>query len=207
MSIFGSGAFIVMEGIHGAEKDIQIGLVKKALKKEGYKVWTTKEPSDEEGSLGAYIRNRLLLHDDIDRTELIDLFVMDRIEHCKEIRRHVENDEIVISSRYIHSNIVYNTDGCLGEMSYVLDKNFSRREILIPDKVIYIDIDPENSLSDLLKKEQLGYFEDQDSEMYRERYKWVFDNLKFLQRSYKIIDGTQKRKTICKEIVNYIILD
>ncbi len=108
----GRGFLIVLEGVDGVGKTTQARLLAEALRRRGYQVTLTREPSD--GPIGQKIRDYLNgpgRH--LTPEEELALFVADRRDHVERvIRPALEAGRIVISDRYYFSSAAY--QGALG---------------------------------------------------------------------------------------------
>lgn len=99
------GFFLVLEGIDGSGKTTHAQLLADELKREGYRVHITKEPTD--GKIG-FILNEYLR--DPKSIPVVDalLFAADRVEHCyTEIIPKLKEGWLVISARYRDSSYAY----------------------------------------------------------------------------------------------------
>jgi dTMP kinase len=99
--------FITLEGPDGSGKSTQAHLLSEKLTAGGYSCIVTEQPGGTE--VGRRIRNILLdpQFDICAKTELF-LFLADRAEHvAKIVRPSLEENTIVISSRYLYSTLVY----------------------------------------------------------------------------------------------------
>ena len=100
------GWLIVFEGIDGAGKSTQVGLLAHALEAQGRTVVTTREPTD--GPHGARIRRLSSEGAAVSLEEELELFIEDRKEHVREvIAPALSRGEVVISDRYYLSNVAY----------------------------------------------------------------------------------------------------
>ena len=102
------GCFITFEGVEGSGKSTQINLLADKLRETGKKVVLTREPGGTK--LGQKIRKLLLDPDNIDmdnRAEIL-LYAADRAQHVKKkIIPALNEGKIVLTDRYIDSNIAY----------------------------------------------------------------------------------------------------
>jgi len=100
------GWLIVFEGIDGAGKSTQVGLLARALEAQGRTVVTTREPTA--GPHGARIRRLSSQGAAVSLEEELELFIEDRKEHVREvIAPALSRGEVVISDRYYLSNVAY----------------------------------------------------------------------------------------------------
>lgn len=196
------GKFFVIEGIDCCGKDTQIEAVEKVLSDMGYKVFVTNEPTYD--GIGCLIRESLNNGlKDMNPKALSLLYIADRINHCDIMRKYLEDGFIVISSRYLWSNLAYNTDGSLIEMERTLSKNMVEK-ILIPESLIYLDITPEESICRMGKRKSLDAFENlpKQQKVY-ENYHTAIQMLTL--NNVIVLDGTSDKNDITNSIVNHII--
>ncbi len=131
------GILIAVEGIDGAGKTTQVGLLREALESVGEEVVTSKEPTN--GIWGQKIREsassgRLPLDEEL------EAFIQDRIEHVGEIvRPSLEAGKIVILDRYFYSTIAY--QGSRGADTKSIDEKM-RAFAPLPDVVYVLDVEP-----------------------------------------------------------------
>jgi dTMP kinase len=143
-----SGYFIVLEGPDGSGKSTQAELLAKRLELDGHRCVVTEQPGGTEE--GRRIRDILLdPHFQIDpRTELF-LFLADRAEHVRKIvQPALAEHEVVISSRYFYSTLVY--QGLVRDVApydFLLEMNLFAVNQLLPDLVFYLDVDVADGLN------------------------------------------------------------
>lgn len=135
------GFFIVFEGVDGGGKSTQINLLKNFFEEKGYPVLLTKEPTDN--SIGSLIRQYAdsKIRSLQPETEAL-LFAADRIEHSKQIEEHLKKGIVVISDRYLHSSLAYQSAAGV-DVDWIRSLN---KGILNPHIVFLLDIDPYISL-------------------------------------------------------------
>lgn len=116
--------FITFEGPDGAGSSTQAKLLAQRLKKEGYKVLLTKEPTPKE-PIGTLIRAILQHKYDVSPEALQLLFCADRAEHlASEIKPALERGEFVVSDRYLLSTLAYGSLNLPLEWLEKLNSNF-----------------------------------------------------------------------------------
>ncbi len=105
-----SGRLIVLEGIDGAGTTTQTALLCAALSARGLDAHATREPST--GPVGRLLREMLGgAHQPVDATTLGLLFAADRADHLqREIEPALARGAIVVSDRYYHSSLAYQSD-------------------------------------------------------------------------------------------------
>ncbi|UCD95805.1 MAG: dTMP kinase [Candidatus Bathyarchaeota archaeon] len=137
-----SGVLICIEGIDGCGKTTHARRLVRSIRKMGFKVVYTTEPTD--GLYGRIIKQRILDADEgIQDAVVALLFAVDRLDHLeKEIKPLLRKGMIVICDRYLHSSIAY--QGAAGlDIEWVRTIN---RYAVAPDLAVYIDVFPEIGL-------------------------------------------------------------
>jgi len=147
--------FVVLEGGDGTGTTTQLKLAAEALAGAGIPFWTTSEPTDSpEGLLIRRILSGELARDP---GTLARLFAADRNEHLMGrggILERLEHGELVICDRYVLSSLVYQGIACGPQLPEALNADFP-----LPELLIYFDLDPEESLRRLGKRQNLDIFE------------------------------------------------
>jgi len=140
-------AFIVLEGGDGAGKTAQARALCLRLKRNGYKVYPTAEPS--RSAVGRLIRRSFLEGEKISPEVEALLFAADRFLHLKsEIRPALAAGRIIVCDRYMYASFAY--QGAQG-----VDLNWIRainRFAEKPDLAIYLDVPAETGLSRIRRK-------------------------------------------------------
>jgi dTMP kinase len=131
------GFLIALEGVDGAGKTTQAGLLAAALEGRGHHVVLTREPS--QGPAGVRLRRYLAgPRRDLPPAEELALFLADRREHVAQvIKPALAAGAVVISDRYYFSSVAY--QGALGlDPAWVLAENeaFAPR----PDLVLLLTL-------------------------------------------------------------------
>jgi dTMP kinase len=142
------GFFIVLEGSDGCGKSTQARLLCDRLREQGGSCVLTEEPGAT--PTGKAIRE-LILHprSHMDAKTELFLFLADRADHVSTcIRPALARGSIVISSRYLFSTLVY--QGLVrsaAPQELLLQMNLFAVDSVLPDMVIYLDVDPVDGLS------------------------------------------------------------
>ncbi len=130
------GKFIVFEGLDGAGKSTQAGLLADSLRKAGKEVFLTQEPGGS--APGELVRRRLTGEWECHPDCLQLLFAADRADHlAKEILPALARGENVISDRYFLSSLAYGAVD--SDMKWLAQVN---ARFLAPDLTIYLDVPP-----------------------------------------------------------------
>lgn len=144
------GAFIVLEGGDGAGKTTQARALCSSLKRKGYRVHPTTEPS--RGAVGRLIRRSFLQREKISPEVEALLFAADRFLHLQsEIRPALSARRIVVCDRYMYASFAY--QGAQGvDLKWLREINrFAER----PDLAIYLDVPAEIGLKRIRRKKSL----------------------------------------------------
>lgn len=139
--------FIVFEGIEGAGKTTQLGLLADGLAARGREVLPTREPGGD--PLGLEIR-RLLLSGPHGETAtpiapLAELFLLlaDRAQHVERvIRPALAEGRIVLCDRFTASTLAYQGHGRGLDLDMLVRLNRIVSAGLTPDATVLLDLDP-----------------------------------------------------------------
>ena len=131
------GMFIVFEGIDGTGKSTQLRLLAESLRKLGYAVVATREPTA--GPFGLKIRELFVDRGAVSHDEELRLFIEDRAQHVREvIAPALAAGSIVLCDRYYLSTVAY--QGANGfDPEFIMSQN---RKFPVPDLAIILEIDP-----------------------------------------------------------------
>lgn len=140
--------FITFEGVEGAGKTTQIGLLKDFFEKIGKKVIVTRQPGGTE--LGKKIRELILDPEQEDKPskmcELM-LYLADRAHHTETvIEKNLKENTVVLSDRYADSTIAYQGYARNGNIEQLEFLNNIATKGIKPDITIVLDIDPNISM-------------------------------------------------------------
>lgn len=134
--------FIVLEGLDGAGTTTQLARLAEGLEAHGHVVHRTREPSD--GPVGRLIR-RTLAHDPSAPAPatLPWMYAADRADHlAREIEPALARGEVVISDRYLHSSLAYQS--LQQPLDEVAALNASFR---VPDLTVFVEVPVSVSLA------------------------------------------------------------
>ena len=170
------GRFILFEGIDGSGKSTQCDMLYSYASAKGIDCIKLYEPTS--GEWGIKIRKMLSMETPPPVDEQIDLFIRDRAEDvAQNIKPALDAGKTIIMDRYLYSNAAY--QGC-PEMppEEIIRKNMELN-FPIPDRVYFLDIDPERAIDRVKKRNTSGEME-------------IFEKLSFQQQVrknfYSIID-------------------
>lgn len=167
------GLLIVFEGLDGAGKTTQLGLLYDHLYRQGRDVVRLREPTD--GPWGQKLR-RLMAHGRGDVTPATELewFLNDRREHVDQwIRPALERKQIVLLDRYYFSTMAYQGAlGCDPQSIRARNEAFAPP----PDLLLLLDLPPVAGWQRLRQRGTPSHFERLD---YLERVAGIFDAMDF----------------------------
>ena len=149
--------FVTFEGIDGSGKSTISKLVYEKLKSQGYDVVLTFEPTDS--WIGKQVQKCIKTNTDPFVTAFT--FIADRIDHCKEIKKWLNEGKTVICDRYSESTYAYQG----AQMEKLVDnpmkwlKELSKNHILIPDRTFIFVITPKDALARIQSRNNLIPFE------------------------------------------------
>ena len=190
------GFLLAFEGIDGAGKTTQARLLYEYLKKSGFDVIATKEPTD---SIYGIKIKKLAMGErlSVKPQDEYNLFINDRRVHVQNlIRPALERKQIVILDRYYFSTIAY--QGAIGldlEMIRLDNEAFAP----LPEIVFFLKIPPRVGIRRIQKSrnEEPNLFEQEE---YLSRVEAVFVSLK---DDYIVpINGVEEIEKIHRTIVN-----
>lgn len=189
--------FVVVEGIDGCGKST---VAQTVVERIGNRAVLTREPTDswigkavrrgEEGEVSPYLDALL--------------FMADRAQHTLEIADMLREGKLVVSDRYYHSTVAYQTAYLrrrqLGDQfDWLLDAN--TRISLHPDVTVVLTIDPETALARVRSRGGSSRFERLDL------LKEVGENYQRLARldpSMVQVDGDRPSADIADEVLRLI---
>jgi dTMP kinase len=133
------GALIVFEGLDGAGKSTQAGLLCERLRKGGFDALTSKEPTDSEW--GKKLKELIARgRGTVTPREELGWFIKDRQHHVEHtIKPALKSKKIVILDRYYFSTMAY--QGCLGLNPQEIEKE-NQAFAPEPDLLFLIEISP-----------------------------------------------------------------
>jgi dTMP kinase len=149
--------FVTFEGIDGSGKSTISKLAFKKLKSQGYEVVLTYEPTNS--WIGKIVQKCIETNTNPFITAFT--FIADRIEHCKKIKKWLENGKIVLCDRYAESTYAYQG----AQMQDLIDnpikwlKELSNDRIIIPDRTYIFVISPNESIARIQNRNKLIPFE------------------------------------------------
>jgi dTMP kinase len=191
--------FVTFEGIDGSGKSTLSRLVYKNLKKRGYDVVYTFEPTNT--FIGKFVQRCIETKTDPFITAFA--FISDRIEHCKKIRKWLSLGKTVICDRYVDSTYAYQAAQMEEQIKNPIKwlKELSRKSVIIPDRTFLFVINPRDSFARIRRRNKLIPFE---KISFLEK---VHKNYLYLskEKRFKLIDATKSINDILDICIDDII--
>lgn len=189
-----SGMFIAFEGLDGSGAGVQASLLSGVLKKQGYRVSLTKEPTNN--LIGGLIKAQLTGEWKTSQECLQLLFAADRAHHLKCcIKPCLDNGKIVITDRYVFSTVAYGSVG-VNNVDWLEKIN---QVFILPDITFLVKVSPKICAMRLRKKRfELGLYSQE------EKLKRVWSVYEKLAKKYKniyMIDGERDEMQIMDEML------
>ncbi len=142
--------YVVLEGVDGAGKSTQVGLLKGRFKNALF----TKEPGGTR--MGESLRH-VALNENISELARAFLFLSDRAEHIESvIKPALKEKKLIISDRSLISGMAYSQFSSL-------ELNLLATQSILPEKIILLVIDQEG-LKQRLSLKSLDQIENQGTE-------------------------------------------
>jgi dTMP kinase len=197
--------FIAFEGLDGSGKSTQVKLLSDKLKKEGYKVYTTFEPTDS--FIGKIVKDIFKHKIEADHKTIAALFLADRLNHLQNkingILKQMEDGYTVISDRYYFSSYAYH--GTHVDIDWVIKANSLCADLLRPDLNIFVDVPPDICVQRLNKgRNSIELYEDLENlHSVKGKYIEAFDKLEHVENIF-ITNGNRSPEIIFDDIWNKV---
>jgi dTMP kinase len=142
------GLFLTLEGIEGAGKSTQTGLLARALEQAGRTVTRTREPGGS-GRLGAALRGVLkdpAIWRDLELSEIY-LYAADRAHHLESlVLPALAAGHVVVCDRYLDSTRCYQGHGRGRPLDLIEQLHALAPLTLRPDRTLLLDVPAEVGL-------------------------------------------------------------
>jgi len=148
---------VTFEGIDGSGKSTISKRVYEKMIAEGYHVVHTFEPTDS--SIGKFVQECIRTQSDPFITSFT--FIADRIQHCKQIKQWLDEENIVLCDRYAESTYAYQGTQLESRIKDPIRwlRELSKGRILVPNRTFLFVIDPSVSLARIQHRAELIPFE------------------------------------------------
>lgn len=189
--------FIVFEGIDGSGKSTQCSMLYNYIASKNIPVTLLAEPTS--GEYGQQIRKILQNKIEVSVDEQIRLFIEDRQQDFDlNIKPCMEQGKTIVMDRYFYSNAAYQGSELIPPEE-IIRKN---REIgfPLPDRVYYIDIDPDEAMRRITARSTSGKTELFEKKAFLEEVRKNFIHI--ADESFLKIDGSMNQEEIFNLIKN-----
>lgn len=204
------GLFITFEGPDGSGKSSVINqLYRYLLKKYPNKVVRTREPGGTNNPIAEDIRNIILNKLDykiIPITEAM-LFAASRAQHIHDyIMPHLNNNEIVLCDRFVHSSLIYQGVARGLGQERVMKLNEHALEGLWPDLTFVLMVRPSVGLKRIQKNNQREFnrLDREELSLHQKVYHGYKQMVKKYPKGIVVIDAEKPFETVVKSIKKVI---
>ncbi len=192
--------FFTIEGIEGSGKSTLINLLFNKLKDNGFKVKQTSEPRGFENDLGVEITN-IIKRKDIDGMTEFLLFSSFRNMHTKTIiKPWLDEGNIVLCDRYIHSSIVYQGNVKGVDLKFIDTVNEKVMNGVIPKLVFLIDINPTIAQERLKQRNKVNDKFDEEGMKFHQDVRLAYLELACQNDSFVVIHGDDTSENIVEKM-------
>lgn len=189
-----SGLLIAFEGLDGSGASVQASLLHNMLKKEGYRSYLTKEPTDS--LIGGLIKAGLAGEWKTDVYAQQLLFTADRAHHVAcEITSNLESGKIVIVDRYKLSSVAYGS-AQIKDVKWLMEIN---KNFIDPDITFILKIDPKICLT-RIKEDIFGVHLYKDEKILS-KIQQTYLSLAKKDKKIEVVDGGRDEMEIFDEIL------
>lgn len=194
------GKFIVICGVEGSGKGTQINLIKEHFKGNDNIVFT-REPGGTD--IAEKIRD-IILNENIDPLTEAYLFAAARREHIiKKIKPLLEEGKTIICDRFVYSSLVYQGLGRNLGINFIDRLNKPVIEGFYPDKVIYLDLEPEIGLERIKKNSrETNRLDNEKLDFYKKCREGFLHLANNEPNKFIIINANQSERKVFQDIKN-----
>lgn len=194
------GKFIVICGVEGSGKGTQINLIKEYFKGNDNIVFT-REPGGTD--IAEKIRD-IILNENIDPLTEAYLFAAARREHIiKKIKPSLEEGKTIICDRFVYSSLVYQGLGRNLGINFIDSLNKPVIEGFYPDKVIYLDLEPEIGLERIKKNSrETNRLDNEKLDFYKKCREGFLHLANNEPNKFIIINAKQSEEKVFQDIKN-----
>ncbi|HCP45816.1 MAG TPA: dTMP kinase [Deltaproteobacteria bacterium] len=191
------GCFITFEGIEGSGKSTQIGLLEEHLAARGAQVVRLREPGGT--PIGDRVRSILLDPSSASmcaETEMF-LFAASRAQLIRErIGPALDAGQVVLCDRFLHSSLAYQGMARGLGRDLVAQVNSPAVAGELPDRVVLMDLPPEQALERARGRAELDRIEREDLGFHQAVRQGFQDEAESERDRFLIIDATADPETI-----------
>lgn len=194
---------ITLEGLDGAGKGVQVKLITEHYQNLGKKVKMIHFPMYGHNVfselISKFLRGEFGDINDVDPKFVANIYAMDRYMYKKELLKDLEENDVIVMDRYVHSNLAFQGAKILDDIEsiqmvqFIKQFEFNFLGLPYPDLILYLDV-PIETIEERLNKERVGSDRDylnggkdiheQDID-FQKRVRKIYLNLQ--DRNYSII--------------------
>ncbi|SFL62819.1 thymidylate kinase [Halanaerobium salsuginis] len=201
------GFFITFEGIEGSGKTTQIELLANYLETAGYPILVTREPGGT--MIGNKIRQILLdpQNEAMDYHTEILLYAADRAQHFQEkIKPALKEGKIVISDRFVDSNLAYQGVGRGLDYDFVYKINDWVIDSCWPDLTLLLDLDFRTGLkrARALSADLTGDRVEREADAFHQKVRNAYLDLAAKDDRFELVEAAGDKTEVHQKIKNII---
>lgn len=205
------GLFIMLEGTDGSGKNTQTELLLKKLKKDGYQAEQINFPQYGQRSAAMvedYLNGKFGTAEQVGPYRASILYAIDRYAAKKKINHWLRQGKIVISNRYVASNLGHQGGKILDDkqrkkyFAWNYDLEYNIFCIPKPDINIILHVTPEISQQLVDKKENRGYLNGKKRDIHEDD----LEHLRRAEQTYLQLTSLYPEFTIIECVKNNKIL-
>lgn len=202
------GKCISCEGGDGSGKGTMIAALEKTLKDAGIDVLVTREPGGVR--IAEQIRNVIV---DTSNTEMnafteVLLYTAARVQHLEEkIYPALNSGKFVILDRFVDSSLAYQGYARGLGIDKILDLSALSIGEFMPNKTIYLDIEPEIGLNRVFSNDREVNRLDLESLDFHKRVREGYHILKkdYFPERIEVINADQEKEAVLNDVLNIFI--
>lgn len=200
------GMFISIEGNDGSGKSTLLKKMTDFLNQHYVDFISTREPGGSD--VAEKIRN-IIVNENIDSITEALLFASARRDHVENlIKPALKAGKIVLCDRFIDSSLVYQGCGRGLGMDTVLEINKFAISYFLPDKTIYLDIDPEVGLKRIAyNNRETNRLDLEGLDFYNKNRQGYLELAKKYPERFVVINAQQTPNEIFLELKNKLLND
>lgn len=155
---------ICVEGLDGAGKGVQVKLISEYYEKLGKKVKMIHFPMYGHNIfsdlISKFLRGEFGNIDEVDPKFVANIYAMDRYMYKNQLIKDLEDNDIVVMDRYVHSNIAFQCAkmddlNAIKSAQQISSFEFNFLELPYPDLIIYLDV-PIDTIEKRLNSNRIG---------------------------------------------------
>lgn len=191
--------FITIEGIDGSGKSTVAKAVYQYLKRKGYKVKLTTEPTNT--MIGQAVKEAITKKSN--PFEEVLFFMVDRVQHTQKIRNWLEKGISVISDRYCDSTYAYQGATLENHLKNIKKdsvewlKEIGESFTLVPDMTFLLIVEPKTAIQRLANRRKVTKFE---RLAFLKQVQNNYMQLAKQEKRFIIIDANKPLETVTAEI-------